>query len=226
MELYEDCPIPNDEKMYNQFLFISRQHLMRFMFLNEIYQKIVNVHGCIVEAGTRWGQNLAIYTNLRGIYEPYNYNRKIIAFDTFNSFVEFDEKDGKHELNEMALTPNYDEYLDKVLKYHESENPIYQIQKYELIKGDACFTIPEYMKRHPETIIALIMLDFDIYKPTKKALEELLPYLTKGSIIIFDELNCESWAGETIAAQEVLGLDNYHLKHSVYSPNASYIIID
>mgnify|MGYP003971701973 CR=1 FL=1 len=28
---------------------------------NEIYKKIIDVHGVIMEFGTRWGQNLALF---------------------------------------------------------------------------------------------------------------------------------------------------------------------
>lgn len=225
-ELYQNCPIPLDERLYNQFLFISRQHLMRFMFLNELYRKIIDMHGCIIEFGTRWGQSLAIYTNLRGIYEPYNYNRKVIGFDTFTGFPSIDERDGEHEIGEMALSDNYEEYLDKILHYHETESPLSHIKRYELVKGDATETVPEYFKKHPETIVALAYLDFDLYSGTKIALETIAEHLTKGSIIAFDELCLSDFPGETDAAQNVLGLRYYRLQHSRYSPNGSYIVIE
>jgi hypothetical protein len=225
-QLYKDCPIPTDELMYNMGLFISRQNMMRILFIHELYQKILPVHGVIMEFGVRWGGNMALYESFRGIYEPYNYNRKIIGFDTFNSFPSLDEKDGNHSLDEMALTENYDEYLEQILYYHETESPISQIKKFELVKGDAIETIPQYFKRHPETIVSFIYLDFDIYEPTKAALLALKGHLTKGSIIVFDELNHSDWPGETIAVQEILGLENYRLHHSRYSPTASYIIFE
>jgi len=224
--LYAECPISINELMYNMGLFITRQNMMRIFFMNEIYQKILGVHGSIIEGGIRWGQNMALYTTFRGIYEPYNYNRKIIGFDTFNSFVDIDEKDGEHSLDEMELTPDYDKYLDKLLTCHEEFSPISQIQKYEIVKGDACETLPKYLLEHPETVIALIMLDYDVYKPTKVTLEAIKPHLTKGSIIILDEVNHVDWKGETLSLQESFGTTNIKLQHSKYSPNASYFIVE
>ena len=55
---------------------------------HELYQKILNVHGVVIEFGTRWGQNLALFESFRGMYEPYNHFRKIIGFDTFEGFLE------------------------------------------------------------------------------------------------------------------------------------------
>ena len=223
-QLYKNCPIPVDELMYNMGLFVSRQHMMRFLFIHEIYQKILPVHGIIMEFGVRWGGNMALYESFRGALEPFNYSRKIIGFDTFQSFPSIHKNDGDHELNEMKLTDNYDEYLEELLQCHENLSPLSQIKKYELVKGDACNTVPAYFEKHPETIAALAFMDFDIYEPTKAALLALKGHLTKGSIIAFDELCHPDWPGESLAAQEVLGLENYRLIHSQYSPNASYII--
>jgi len=62
--------------------------------MHELYQNIINVHGNIVEFGTRWGTNLALFESFRGMYEPYNYTRKIVGFDTFEGFSGIDGKDG------------------------------------------------------------------------------------------------------------------------------------
>jgi hypothetical protein len=226
-QLYKECPIPADEKMYNQFLFISRQNMMRFLFIQELYLKAIPVHGVVAEFGSKWGQNLAIFTNLRGIYEPYNYLRYILSFDTFdNGFPSVDVKDGAHEAGEMAVAKDYDVYLDKILKYHESENPIPQIKKYRLIKGDACVNVSQYMTDHPETIISLAYMDYDIYSPTKITLEAIKEHLTKGSIVGFDQAGHPDWKGEGLALFESIGLRNIKLQHSQFSPTASYFVVE
>ena len=43
----------------------------------------------------------------------------------------------------------------------------------------------------------------DIYKPTKKCLSLMKPHLAKGSILAFDELNCDMARGVTPALKEV-----------------------
>ena len=86
LNLVKQCPIPENELLQNLGLFIKRQDLSRIIFMNEIYQKILNVHGVIIEFGTRWGQNLALFESFRGMYEPYNHLRTIIGFDTFEGF--------------------------------------------------------------------------------------------------------------------------------------------
>ena len=94
VNLFKNSPLPDNELLDNLNLYTKRQDLSRVLFINELYQKILDVHGVICEFGVRWGQNLALMTSLRGIYEPFNYNRKLLGFDTFSGFPsvhEFDE---------------------------------------------------------------------------------------------------------------------------------------
>lgn len=225
LELYKNCPIPENEKLTNSGLFVKRQDLTKQLFLNDLYSKIVDVHGIILEFGVRWGQNLVTLNNLRGIHEPYNYSRKIVGFDTFEGFSAVDAKDGNHEIiktGAFSVTENYENYLQDILDYHESECPLSHIKKNIIVKGDASVELKKYLDAHPETIIAFAYFDFDVYEPTKKCLELIKPYLTKGSIVGFDELNDPQFPGETVALRETLGLNAVAIKRSKYSGIQSY----
>jgi hypothetical protein len=224
-ELFINCPIPYNERLANSGLFVKRQDLTKQLFFNDLYQKIINVHGIIIEFGVRWGQNLVTLNNLRGIHEPFNYSRKIIGFDTFSGFSDVNTKDGSHKIikeGAFAVTEDYEKYLEEILAYHENECPLSHIKKNIILKGDAVVMLEKYLKEHPETIIAFAYFDFDVYSPTKKCLELIKPYLTKGSVIGFDELNDPQFPGETIAVRESLGLNNIALQRSKYSGIQSY----
>lgn len=225
-----NAPIPADELMNNIALFLDRRILSRILFINELYHKILNLHGSVVELGTRYGPNLALFTSLRGIYEPFNHNRKVIAFDTFEGFPKVTEEDKNQKFdwkeNDYAVPENYELFLEDVLTLQESGAPLSNIKKYDLVKGDATITIKEYLKKRQETIIALAYFDFDIYKPTKECLEAILPYLTKGAVIGFDEINVQEWPGETAALRDVLGTSNFRILHSQYRANAGYLIYE
>ena len=95
-----------------------------------------------------------------------------------------------------------------------------------MVQGDATQKIHEYLSSHPETIISLAYFDFYIYTPTKACLEAILPYLTKGSVLAFDKLNCPEFPGETLALREVLGLDRYAIQRDPSNPLNSYLVID
>ena len=229
LSTFRSCPIPENELLVNLSLFMRRQVLSRMFFMQELYLNIINVHGIIVEFGVRWGRNLALFTSFRGMYEPYNYNRKIVGFDTFSGFPSVSQKDGNFagiKPDAFSVTPSYEEYLAQVLDYHEAECPVNHIKKYELVKGNVLETLPRYLEQHPETIIALAYFDFDLYEPTKVCLQLIQKHLTKGSVIGFDELNYATFPGETLALREVLGLDRYAIRHSPHNPLPGYLVIE
>lgn len=228
-QLLKDTPLPNDELLANLGLYLTSKTLSRILFFQEIYQKIIHQHGIITEFGVRWGQNISLLSALRGIYEPFNRHRKIVGFDTFAGFIGMNEKDGKlckTVDGSFSVSENYEQYLSELVGLQDGLNPISHLKKYELVKGDASMTIPEYLKVHPETIISLGIFDFDIYAPTKAALEAIGPHLAKGSVLVFDELCDDIFPGETIAVREVLGLRNLRIQRVPTAARVSYVVLD
>ena len=229
LEMFKRCPIPDNELLSNLDLFISKTEFSRMLYIHEIYRKILNVPGVIIEFSVRWGQNLALFETFRGIYEPFNRVRKIVGFDTFEGFPSVSDKDGDADIvsiNSLNVTRKYELYLEELLNLYEQEGVIGHSKGYKLIKRDTSIEIKKYLDKHPETIISLAYFDMDIYEPTRACLKAILGYLTKGSIIAFDELNHDIFPGETIALKEVFGLDKYKLVHTQYSSARSYLVID
>ncbi|MGD0661562.1 MAG: crotonobetainyl-CoA--carnitine CoA-transferase [Syntrophorhabdales bacterium] len=224
VRLYHACPIPDQEVLANLGLYQNGPALARILFMNELYQKIVPLHGVIMEFGCRWGQNLALFLNLRGIHEPFNFNRKIIGFDTFGGFLSVDKKDGPlAKTNGFKVTPGYEQYLEQILALHDKHNPVGHMKKFELIKGDAAAGLEQYFRDNPETVIALAYFDLDLYEPTKGCLELIQDHLAKGSILGFDELNYHDFPGETLALKEVMGLRNHRLTRCLYSRTNCFV---
>lgn len=224
----KECPVPNDEILLNMGLFLTSKNLSRMLFFVEIYKKILNSHGVIVEFGVRWGQTLCLLATLRSIFEPFNRHRKVIGFDTFEGFIGMGKEDGarcKCQDGSFSVSKSYENYLGEMMTLHEKLNPVPHLRKFELVKGDATRTVPDYFKRHPETIVSLAIFDFDIYKPTKAALKAVKPHLAKNSILVFDELCDEVFPGETIALQEVFGLNKVKPKRFPTTARMSYLEI-
>ena len=212
--LYCDHPLMPEEILVNLGLFIRSSCLAKILYLNELYEQIVDLPGVIMEFGSWYGQNLVLFSNLRAIYEPYNYTRKVIGFDMFN--VGPDEN--------FRTPENYEEYLIKLLNYHEKENVLDHIQKYEIIKGDLLGTLPTYLYNNPRTLVALAYLDVQEYEPTAAAIFYLLPKMVPNGIIAFDELNNKAFTGETLAYQKLFKDVPHTIKRSRYLPDRSYVI--
>lgn len=227
LNLFKNCPIPDDEILQNVGLFINSKLFARILFFHNIYLQQLPIHGVIMDFGTRWGQNMSIFSALRGIYEPFNRHRKIIGFDTFKGFPSVSEKDGSDKAVKQSgynVTENYDEYLSNIMACQEKFNPMGHIKRYEIIKGDATQTLKDYLLKHPETMVSLVYFDLDLYEPTKQCLELLKPYLNEGCVIGFDELCDETFPGETLAFREVFG-QTCKVNRLPITSRASYIIL-
>ncbi len=205
---------------------IQRQTISRILYYNELYQKIVGVAGCILEFGVQWGSTLSQLISLRGIYEPYNHRRHIYGFDTFEGFLSTDKvRDGSHlDDGDYRVYGGYEHSLEKILKLQEQNSPISHVQKFTLIKGDASVTSKQWVTDNPHAVVAMVIFDMDIYKPTKDALEAIRPRLVKGSLLVFDELNVPQFPGETAALNEVLGLNDLRLQHHPHQPNCAWAV--
>lgn len=228
-DMLKGSPIPDDELLANLGLYLTSKNLSRVLFFYELYQKLVHTHGVIMEFGVRWGQTLSILSALRGIFEPFNRHRKIIGFDTFEGFIGISDKDGskcKCVDGSFAVAENYESYLGEILNLQEQLNPISHLKKYELVRGDAMQTIPNYFKDHPETLVSMAIFDFDIYKPTKVALEAVKPRLFKGSILVFDELCDDIFPGETLALLETIGISDLRISRLPMTARISYAVVE
>lgn len=222
-----NSPIPDDELLNNLGIYMERMHLSRILLMNDLYKRIIHVPGVIIEFGVRWGENIALFNAFRGMYEPYNYTRRVIGFDTFSGFPDVMSQDMTNDENpvkagDYAVSKDWQNILEEILRHHDALSPLPHLKKCELVAGDATKTFPDYLKEHPEVIVSLAYFDFDLYYPTKECLSLLIPRLTKGSIVVFDELNHPAFPGETIAVQEVLGVNTIQLERDSNNPAVSW----
>lgn len=231
IKLFDQSPIPRDSLFYNNLsVYLPRQELSRLLALSDIYRNhVVNSAGVMLEFGTWAGRTATTLTNLRGALEPFNFTRRLVIFDTFDGLAGVNDQDGTHELAKdrtYSIASSYDGYLEKILSYHESEAPLSHIKKFEIVKGDASVTVPQYFTAHPETIVSLAYFDFDIFAPTRDCLKAIMPHLTKSSVLVFDQLNCPEYPGETVALQEVIGLGKAKIRRSPLTPWMTYLLAE
>ncbi len=228
-ELFINTPLPIDELMTQLGLFIRGSFLVKFLVLNDLYLRIKDIPGDIFEFGTRFGQNLVVFENLRAIYEPFNKTRRIIGFDTFDGYSNFSENDIKGAVfteENYKTFAEYEGYLKELLEIHEENNILGHIKGlHRLVKGDVTFTSKEYFDKHPETIVALAYFDMGLYNPTKSALEAIKNHLIPGSVILMDEFTWSESPGEAIAFKEVFGTSGYKIEKSNLTPMRAIITI-
>jgi hypothetical protein len=209
-DLLDSTPIPPEELIDNLALYLRRQPLTDLLSQDALYRMILDVPGAIMEFGVHHGRHLAALTALRGVHEPYNPHRRIVGFDTFTGFpgvTDIDTTSPRAFAGRFALGENYPRHLRDVLEAHEQGEHLGHIRRTLIVQGDVRETLPRYLEDNRHTVIALAYFDLDLYEPTHDTINAIRPYLTKGSVLAFDELAHAKWPEETVALRDTLGTD-------------------
>jgi len=209
-------------------VFLTASSLARLLWLNEVYRLALNVPGRVLEFGSQWGASLNALMLLKMIHEPWNISRPIISFSTFSEgFISVDAKDGASaRMGDYAVAEGWKVRLEKILETHAARSPVGAKQNFEIIEGDVRKTLPGWLKENPEALVSHAHFDMDVYEPTRDVLQLILPRMPKGAVLIFDEINCPSFPGETRAVLEVLGVRSLALRKSPFQPYSAYCIVE
>lgn len=217
------------EKLMNFPLYIPRQDLTRFLCKYEIFKRILDIQGSIVECGVFFGGGLLGWAQLSAIFEPVNHQRRVIGFDTFEGFRRLASDDAgseSPEAHEGGLAIDSYAEIQRCIELLDMNRPVGHIPKVELVRGDATETIPRYVDENPQLVVSLLYLDFDVYAPTKTALEHFVPRMPKGSVLAFDELNLKDWPGETAATLETLDVRSLKLERFPFGSTICFAQLD
>ncbi len=225
-KIFNANPDPVEVRIENFTNYVRRQHFGRALAYYEIFKRVLTVKGSVVECGVNRGFGLMAWAKLSAVLEPVNLTRRIYGFDSFAGFPAVGEKDRTGPAWETAQAGDlhansYDELL-KLIELYDKDRYLGHIPKVELIKGDATQTIPRFIADHPHLVVSLLFMDFDLYEPTKAAIEAFVPRMPKGAIIAFDELDNPLWPGETRALLDTMGINKLQLERLDFDPYIAF----
>ena len=201
--------LDNKQLMYDSgvtwHLTVPSERINRFISHYETMKLIQNIPGEIIECGVFKGESLIRFAHFRDILGT-NASSKIIAFDNFNdiypdtSYNE-DQAQRQHWMETAGSTSISVEQLDKVLKKKNIIN-------YELIQGDICKTVPEYVSKNKGLKIALLNIDCDFTEPTFTSLKYFWDHVSVGGIILLD--NYGGWGTSNLSYHgDTKGVDDF-----------------
>lgn len=204
------------------FVFANRITVTAALSRMELFKMVQDVPGAIVECGVYKGNSLMLYMHLSMILEPYAINRSIIGFDTFQGFASIDKEKDPADINEKMFSDTDDSILQEMIDTNDLVRPVNRIPRCEIVKGDILETVPAFVKTRPDLVVAMLILDTDLYASTKVALETFLPYMPKGAIVVLDEVAYRNFPGETAALRDVLDLNKIELKRLPFDSTVGY----
>lgn len=227
-KVFNQCPDSIEMKLDNFTKYIRRQRLTRLLSLYEIFKRILNVKGSIVECGVYRGFGLMTWANMSAVLEPNNLTRRIYGFDTFKGFPKVGSKDSGElmQVKKGQLYSNSFDELNELIGIYDENRFLGHVKKVQLIKGNVKKTIPEFVSKNKHLVVSLLFLDMDLYEPTKAAIENFYPRMPKGAIIAFDELDNPIWPGETAALLETIGINKLKIERIDFDPYIGFAVID
>ena len=227
--LFEANPSSWETKMENFPKYVRRQNLTRFLALHEIFKLVLPVKGSIVECGVNHGFGIMSWAKFSAIHEPVNLTRRIYGFDTFEGFPGVSDKDRSAASNHVKvgdLAADVHDELTQLIETYDSTRFLGHVNKVQLVRGDATQTIPQFVEQNPHLLVSLLYMDFDLYEPTKVALEHFLPRMPKGAVLAFDELDNPLWPGETLAMLEAHAKRPLRIQRLEFDPYIGFAILD
>ncbi len=205
----------------------GRQNVAKLLAQNELFEKTTGVLGDIIEGGIYHGSGLFAWANIAVSREPYNYQCKIIGFDTFHGSTGITKKDVSNKnIKRKEKEYNANNYKDilRAIEIFDKDRPLNHIKKIELIKGDISKTLIKYVSTNKQQTVRLLHLGMNLYKPTYFSLKYFLPRMPKGSIVVIDGLN-HAAPGCLRALEENINISKIKLKTFDYFPNFTYFEI-
>ena len=189
-------------------------------FLNhlEIYKKVINLPGDILEFGVYKGTSFVRLISFRDLLE-HNNSRKVIGFDAFGKFPDELVLDSDKEfVDRFEGAGGFGVSKEELQKHLENK----KTTNFKLIEGDIKHTLPQYIKDNPSLKVALLHIDVDVYEPTKLILENLWERIVKGGVLMLDDYGTVE--GETKAVDEFFADQQIVIQKPQYYHIPSYII--
>lgn len=163
----------------------------------ELYKSISGLPGAVIECGVYKGASLVRWASFRDMLET-PWSRPVVGFDAFGAFPRND----KHSPQDLDFIKGFEQDGGDGLSASQLERylTVKGLSNVSLIPGDIIQTLPRYLDSNPQTKVALLHIDVDVYAPSKVILEQLYDRIVPGGLLVLDDYSTVE--GETRAVDE------------------------
>ncbi|MCW0447183.1 TylF/MycF family methyltransferase [Xanthomonas sacchari] len=157
-------------------------------FLCKCISDTKSLAGNIAEIGCEYGHTTVFLNNY--ISDLAGHNKTYFAIDTFAGFTESDVLFEVENRSKEGIA--FDDFKENRKEWFERTMKINNITRVNVIEADI-----NVLDLTSIGILSFVLLDVDLYRPTKKAIPELYEILSPGGILIVDDCNPTStkWDG-------------------------------
>ena len=227
--LKEEYALTDQIILENFVTFARRREIARFLAYYHLFNLALDVPGSFVELGVYLGNGLFTWAKLLETFAPATRGRLVYGFDRFDGYHSSIPEENEHikfihEIHGHNFSASED-LVSSLINNNETDNLIAGVKRIHMYSGDVTESVDRFKSENPGVRVALLMLDLNLYEPTKTSLEKLFPLVPKGGVVCFRGYGVKPWEGESLAVDEFLTNHGQCLKTLAFSPDpAAYFI--
>ncbi len=236
MKLIDDDGVERDFffEMSKYSAFLWKSHLERHFALHDLYKMTYELPGSVAEFGVYNGSTFYLLARLIETFNGSQFENldtsahHLYGFDTFEGIVRLHDNDSTPiattSQNKIGGFKRNRDVFFKDFEFFKKNTAI--SKRLHLVEGDICSTFPKFIVENPGVRFRLVLLDIDLYEPTKVVLDNIMDFMVPGGIIVFDEYAFPEWPGESKAVDEFIKKHGLKLKGipNTFAPSAYTII--
>jgi len=216
------------DKLRSASRFIGRQETAKLLAYGDLIRLTSGCAGSIADCGVFYGGGLMNYATILAALEPYNYQCRVIGFDTFSGDTgqtDIDLTQGVVDRTTYTYEAHSLEDLRRAAEIYDMDRPLSHLPRIDFVAGDLCETAPAYIAQNPQTVFRIIHLVVNLYRPTLETIKAFYPRLTQRGILVIQGLNFTVGASQALFdAFEELGQRPPAIRAIDYYPNVTYLI--
>lgn len=206
--ILKDNNISIELMLKNYMAFIQRRDLPQLLAYYDLFKLVKNIPGSIVEVGVFLGNGLFTWTKLMETFLPGNRGEKVFGFDNFAGYTQEITSHDKSAVKYIQglvgdFKINY-ELVSKLEKLHNLDSMIPGVERVKIYNGNLVEMINTFKAENYGVRLKLLLIDVNLYRPTKDALENLYDLVAHGGVIAFRGYGVKPWEGESLAVDEFL----------------------
>lgn len=197
------------EFMFKNYMsFIQRRDLGQLLAYYELFKLIKNMPGSIAEVGVFAGNGLFTWSKLMDTLIPTNSQRKIFGFDNYRAYAsELTLRDEKAVEYIHNLVGNFEfdyNIIERLIYFNNLDQVIAGTERVKLYNANLNDGVELFKGENFGIRFSLVLIDVNLYEPTKYALENFFELLIPGGIMALRGYAVKPWEGESSAVDEFL----------------------
>ncbi len=191
----------------------------KFIAHYELTKRVSGLPGAIVECGVFKGTSFVRLAGFQSLLGGTG-SKKLIGFDAFGPFPQTNFEADRALRDKLVREAGEQSIGVEQLQLVLTTKGL--LEDIELVAGNICTTVPEYVSTHPDLTIALLNLDTDLYEPAVVILEHLWPRIVPGGVMMLDDYGV--FPGETKAVDDYFAGQAVKIERFPFAATPSFIV--